>query len=221
VGKHKSSFEEHQRTKQEERLERLRTALKILGGARYKTVTKLAEAAARLLSEMEAKNAKDGETSEKVHYTSLLRNKEYYRPALDAYFHGEDGDGSNSKSSVSKEEFEALSIHCANVTHQNEMLKDRLASIDLSPQTKKLPDRVTDTDNESEDRLEDIAFLLSVIGKIMQEVSQLFDSVEESDVNDEHPYAGLWGPNGLVLSLDDVKKISSLEKECKEHDVSV
>ncbi len=219
MGRRKSSFEEHQRIKQEERLERLRTALKILGGAKYRTVTKLAEAAARLLTEMEAKHAKDGETPEKVHYTSLLRNKEYYRPALDAYFHGEDGDGSNSKGSVSKEDFEALSIHCANVTHQNEMLKDRLASIDLSPQTKKLSDSVTD--NESEDRLDDIAFLLTVIGKIMQEVSQLFDSVEERDVNDEHPHAGLWGPSGLVLSLDDVKKMSSLEKECKEHDLSV
>jgi len=219
VGKHKSSFEEHQRKKQEERLERLRTALKILGGAKYRTVTKLAEAAARLLTEMEAKNTKDGETPEKVHYTSLLRNKEYYRPALDAYFYGEEGDGSNATNSVSKEDFEALSIHCANVTHQNEMLKDRLASIDLSPQTKKLSDRVTD--NDSEDRLEDIAFLLTVIGKIMQEVSQLFDSVEERDVNDEHPHAGLWGPSGLVLSMDEVKKMSSLEKECKEHDISV
>jgi len=221
MGSNKSSFQEHQRTRQEERLERLRSALKILGGARYRTVTKLAEAAARLLTEMEAKNAKDGETPKKVDYTSLLRNKEYYRPALDAYFHGEDSDGRNSKSSVSKEDFEALSIHCANVTHQNEMLKDRLASIDLSPQTKKLPDRATDADNESEDRLEDIAFLLTVIGKIIQEVSQLFDSVEERDVNDEHPYAGLWGPSGLILSLDDVKKMSSLENECKKHDISV
>lgn len=219
MGKHKSSFKEHQRTMQKERLERLRTALKILGGAKYSTITKLAEAAARLLTEMEAKNVKDGETPEKVYYTTLLRNKEYYRPALDAYFYGDDLDSNNAEGGVSKEDFEALSIHCANISHQNEMLKDRLASIDLLPKVKTLPD--SSDDNESEDRLEDIAFLLTAIKKIMQDVSELFDSVEEVDVNDEHPHAGLWGPSGLVLSLDEVKKLSSLEKECKDHDISV
>ena len=92
-------------------------------------------------------------------------------------------------------------------------------SIDLLPKVKTLPD--SSDDNESEDRLEDIAFLLTAIKKIMQDVSELFDSVEEVDVNDEHPHAGLWGPSGLVLSLDEVKKLSSLEKECKDHDISV
>lgn len=40
MGKHKSSFEEHQRTKQEERLERLRSALKILGGGKVQNCHK-------------------------------------------------------------------------------------------------------------------------------------------------------------------------------------
>lgn len=220
MNKRKNTFDEHRKGIQEKRLQHLRKALKILGKGNYESITQLAHAASQLVTEFEKRSSKDGENIEPVSYTTLLRNKDYYRPALEAYFYVDD-DENGKTSPISKEDYEALAIHCANLDHQNTMLKDRLASIDLSSKTKSLLDP---TNNGAEaksnpDRLEDIAFLLHMIREIIKQVPDLFETVEENQTTDEYPESGYWGPDGLVLTLDEVKRLEALSKECKENDL--
>jgi hypothetical protein len=217
VNKRRTTFDKHHKNIQEARLNTLRKALKILGRGRYDNLTQLAEAAAKLVTEFELKDLKDGETPEPCSYTTLMRNKKYYRPALEAFF------SSDAKvpvqSSISLEDYEALKIHCANLDHQNKMLKDRLAGIDLTSTTRQLTDSKDDSDENDTSCLADIALLIRTIKKINNQMPDMFDHIEVGSISEEHPSAGFWGPDGLILTIEEVKRIEALEIECRENDI--
>lgn len=206
--KRDETFNAYHGLTQENRLAVLRRALKILGNAKYQNITNLAEAAARLVTEVELKEALDGVIPDPCSYTTLLRNKKYYRPVLDAYFEGADEDD-EPRSPISVEDHEALKIHCANISHQNSILKDRLTSIDLSGSTSQL----IGDDSSQSNRGEDIRFLISLTNNIISEVPDLFDTVSPDDLDKDHPEAGLYGPDGLVLTWVELERFEGLNNE--------
>ena len=202
------SFDNYHKTTQEDRLKHLRKALTIIGTGRYENITNLAKAAARLVTELEIKDSKEGEVLEPCSYTTLTRNKKYYRPVLDAYLDGSsEFEKSIETSGISFEEHESLIAHCANLDHENTMIKDRLANIDSGQETNLL-----DNINVLE-RSEDIKFLTGVINTVVSSLEDLVDSIEPSQTNDEHPNAGLYGPDGLILTWDEMLRFKGLSDE--------
>lgn len=203
------SFDNYHKTTQEERLKQLRRALTIIGTGRYNNITNLAKAAARLVTELEIKDSKEGEALEPCSYTTLIRNKKYYRPVLDAYLDGStEFEKSIETSGISLEEHESLIAHCANLAHENTMIKDRLANIDHSGKETKLLSNINELD-----RSEDIKFLTDVIQTVVSSFAELVDTIEPSQTNDEHPNAGLYGPDGLILTWDEVVRFQELSDE--------
>lgn len=202
------SFDNYHITKQEKRQKHLRKALTIIGTGRYKNITNLATAAARLVTELEIKDSKEGDVLEPCSYTTLTRNKKYYRPVLDAYLDGSSElETSNVTGGIPFEEHEALKVHCAHLDHENTMIKDRLANIDSGQETKLL-----DNINVLE-RSEDIKFLTGVINTVVSSFADLVDSIEPSQTNDEHPDAGFYGPEGLILTWDEMVRFKELSDE--------
>ncbi len=203
------SFDNYHITKQEKRQKHLRKALTIIGTGSYKNITNLAKTAARLVTELEIKDSKEGDVLEPCSYTTLTRNKKYYRPVLDAYLDGSsEFEKSIENSGISLEEHESLIAHCANLDHENTMMKDRLANTDHSGKETNLLDNINVLE-----RSEDIKFLTGVINTVVSSFADLVDSIEPSQTNDEHPDAGFYGPEGLILTWDEMVRFKELSDE--------
>ena len=203
------SFDNYHITKQEKRQKHLRKALTIIGTGRYKNITNLATAAARLVTELEIKDSKEGDVLEPCSYTTLTRNKKYYRPVLDAYLDGSSGlETSNVTGGIPFEEHEALKVHCAHLDHENTMIKDRLANTEHSGKESKLLSNINVLE-----RSEDIEFLVGVINTVVSSFTELVDSIEPSQIDDEYQYAGLHGPEGLILTWDEMLRFKGLSDE--------
>jgi len=215
MAKRDDSFAQYHESTQDRRLEHLRRALSILKHGKYPNVTKLAQAAAKLVTELELKDAKDGEEPRPVAFTTLMRNKQYYRPALEAYFHSDnDRLAPDIEASVPAAEYETLKIHCANLDHQNRMLKDRLAYATFSGEMESLPGN-NSKNITGDDRIEDISFLIKFVDAIMSQVPEMFDQYDRKQTSLEHPEPGLYGPESLALTWDELERFKRLRDECK------
>jgi hypothetical protein len=220
INKRKASFDAYREDIQKKRLEHLRHALSILGSASYTTITALAHDTSKLIYELEQKHAQmEAEKQkscdkkeiivEKICYTTLLRNKKYYRPVLDAHFFDEEK--GKKKETVEISDHEALKIHCANLDNQNEILRLRLEH--FKPSDSIAIENTAKDKNESEDiKSKDIAMLIGIVTSIVSEVSDLFSTVNEDEVDADHPSPGLYGPMSLV-DYNTLKRFEELRYE--------
>ena len=184
----------------------VRTALGLLGG-RFETLSALAKNTARLVTELERKQAKDGEEPRPVSYTTLIRKGSKYKHILLAHF---DGVGTEEQSDQ-ESELEELRLHCVHLEHDNALLRNRLASIGVNSQ----PETVSESRHEPS-RREDIEMLIDLIDGIMGETKDLFLTVGPSDIDELHPDPGLYSAyDELIAEYDSLLRLRELRNEVK------
>lgn len=207
--KRRHTFDAYHEARVSRREDYVRRALELLGRGRYPTVTALAKDVAKLVSELERKSALDGEEPSKMAYTTLLRSGSKYKHMLLAHF---DGSYEAVKSDEAAE-LEELRFHCVHIEHENEMLKNRLASLaqgrSISGASKA---------HDGEPHKEVIRMLIDFIDAIVDQAPDIFTLVDANNTNEEFPDPGMYGPYRLVADMDALERITELRKEIENGD---
>lgn len=142
-------------------------------------------------------------------YTTLLRNSSY-RKIVESQFN-------NSRSVVEAEpdeDVEELKLKVVSLMAQTNLLKSRVVELDAGR-------GLTAIDNAEAGKIIEklnyrIELLLRVNRDVLDSVSGAFRLV--LDPTEKQPIAGLYGPRGLVATVDDMEE---LEKAMKEHPVTL
>lgn len=205
--KGKNPFAPSQKRKVEKREALVRRALGLLAGANFETPNALAVSTAQIVTELERKQAKDGQEIKPMSYTTLIRSNSKYKNILLAHFEG----GNRAEKNDQEMELDELRLHCAHLEHENELLKHRLSS----PNSKKPAEAVSEA-QEGPSASDDIEMLINIIDAIMDELIDAFVTVGPNDVDEETPDPGLYGPSKLVAEYDDLVRLKDLREELKD-----
>jgi len=204
--KKKHTFDDYHASRVSEREALLRRALDLLSTARFDTVTALAKNAAKIITELERKQAKDGENPPKMSYTTLVRKSSKYKHILLAHFEGtHEGERSDEEA-----ELEELRLHCAYLEHENDLLKNRLSTVSHS---KRIETSLNDDPGASMSA--DIEMLIDLVDAIVSQVHDLFPVIGTNDIDDEHPVPGMYGPDGQVAEYETLQRMDELRNEIK------
>ena len=204
--KGKNPFAPSQEKKVKNRADLVRKALDLLAGANFETPNALAISTAQIVSELERRQAKDGEEPKPMSYTTLVRTNSKYKHILLAHFRG----GNRTERSDQEVELEELRLHCAHIEHENELLKNRLGT-----QTPKSSPTISSEAQEGRPSSEDIEMLINILDAIMDELIDAFVTVGPNDVDEETPDPGLYGPSKMVAEYDDLVRLKELREELK------
>ena len=202
--KRKHTFDAYHESRVANREALVRRALTLLSNARFDTLTALAKNVAKVVTELESRQAKDGEQPSEVAYTTLVRKGSKYKHILLAHF---EGTHENEKSDE-EAEIEELRLHTAHLEHENDLLRQRLSAVGST--------NALETSSEAlEGRFsaEDIGMLLGIIDRMKSDAYDIFPSVAPHEVNEDYPYPGLWGPSEQVAEWEDLERIGELKKE--------
>ncbi|OXR38656.1 hypothetical protein PSJE_00025 [Pseudomonas jessenii] len=142
-------------------------------------------------------------------YTTLLRNASYRR-IVESQFN-------NSRSVVEiepDEDVEELKLKVVSLMAQTNLLKSRVVELDAGR-------GLTAIDNAEAEKIVEklnqrIELLIRVNRDVLDSVSGAFRLILEA--SEKQPVAGLYGPKGLVATVDDMREI---EKAMKEHPVTL
>ncbi|MDW7644811.1 MAG: hypothetical protein SCI25_07180 [Desulfuromonadales bacterium] len=203
-------FEEHREGKVNKRLRHVRTSLSILKNSKYNSMTKLAEAVAALVTEFELRDAGVNEKTDEIKGcdpSALIRSGSKYREAIQAGW--EIRQGGSEKEGEGVSELESLKIRCANLAHHNDLLERRL-------EHKGLTALLEQPNAALEEKVKDIRALLDIINGVFGQVADLFTTVLEGDEDSEHPEAGLYGPHGLAVGIEALKRLKGAQDGQKD-----
>lgn len=202
----KHTFDEYHALRVSKREALLRRALDLLKTARFDTMTALAKNAAQLITELEKRQAKDGENPPKMSYTTLVRRGSKYKHILLAHFEG----ASEGVQSDEEAELEELRLHCAHLEHENDLLKNRLSTVSH-------PKRVETVleDEPGVSMYEDIEMLIDLIDVMVHQVPDVFTVVGPNGVDVHQPDPGMYGPDGLVAEYETLQRMNELREELK------
>lgn len=204
--KKKHTFDAYHASRVSEREALLRRTLDLLRTARFDTVTALAKNAAQIITELEKKQAKDGENPPPMSYTTLVRTGSKYKHILLAHFEGtQEGQQSDEEA-----ELDELRLHCAHLEHENDLLKNRLSTVSHSNRVETPLE-----EGAGPSSTDDIQMLIDFIDAIVAQVHDLFPVIGMNDVDDDHPDPGMYGPDGLVAEYDTLKRMDELRNEIK------
>ena len=204
--KRKNPFAPSQEKRVKNRADLVRKALDLLAGANFETPNALAISTAQIVSELERRQAKDGEEPKPMSYTTLVRTNSKYNHILLAHYRG----GNRTERSDQEIELEELRLHCAHIEHENELLKNRLGT-----QTAKSSPTTSSEAQEGRSSSEDIEMLINILDAIMDELIDAFVTVGPNDVDEETPDPGLYGPSKMVAEYDDLVRLKELREELK------
>jgi hypothetical protein len=204
--KGKNPFAPSQKRKVENREALVRKALDLLAGANFETPNGLAISTAQIVSELERKQAKDGEKLKPMSYTTLIRTKSKYKHIVLAHFKG----ANRAEKNDQEMELEEIKLHCAHLEHENELLKHRLSSL-----SSKNAVEADSEDQEGRSTSDDIEMLINILDAIMNELIDAFVTIGPNDVNEETPDPGLYGPSEMVAEYDDLVRLNDLREGLK------
>lgn len=208
VGKEtrKDTFKAYRTERVSNREALVRRALELLSTEKYDTVTALAKNVAQLVAELEKRQAKDGEAPREMSYTTLVRNRSKYKHILRAHF---DRTHECNKSD-DEAELEELRLHCVHLEHENDLLKQRLSYLGerKGPETSSEP-------QERRFSAEDIEMLIDLADGIISQVRDVFDVVGPNDIDEEYPYPGIYGPEGLIAEYETLQRMNELREELR------
>jgi hypothetical protein len=205
--KRKNPFEGHQKKKVANREALVRRALELLSGGRFETPNALAKSTAQVVTELERKQAKDGEQPDPMAYTTLIRTGSKYKEILLSHFNGLQAEEKNDVEA----ELQELRLHCAHVEHENELLRQRLSSMGSSDC---LEGHIEGQEGPSTS--EDIAILIDMLDGVMGQAKDLFLVVSPNEVTDTNPEPGLYGPyDDFIAEYDALERLSELRNDLK------
>jgi len=204
MNKRKHSFDKYHAKRVSDREARIREALKILSNGTYKNVTRLARDVSNIVYELEVKSAKDGETPRRMSYTTLVRDRSKYKFILLAHL-----DPNAAKQEDSTEaDLLSMKLHCANIEHENKILRDRLDATGRDGGIEAL------SGPSPGDKSEDIELLINLVNSIMSAAPDLFYTIGKDQVDEANPIQGLYGPNSLIAEYEILEKFKEI---CDEH----
>lgn len=187
------------------------TAIRVLKTSKFSSMTKLAEGVGRIVTEFEFRDAGVTEKTDKVRgcdSSALLRKGSKYRPFIVEEWQLREGRPEPSDEGVS--EVEELKIRCANLAHQNDLLLKRL-------EYKGQPALPGAASAELEEKNQKIKALVDIVNGMYKQVSELFTTIVEGDEDpDEHPVAGLYGPDGFVVGIEVLQLLQEAQNEQRD-----
>jgi hypothetical protein len=209
MSKKNDSFKKFRDDHLNNRINLIRTSIKILSGKNYEFISHYATAVAKLLTEFDALQARNDQAADKelpaVSASNLLRST-VYRPILEAGFSSE----SKAKvESITNEE--ALKIKIACLEGEIALLKNKIVRMDQG-------DHVPDASNEEltnslQAKQSDIAHLLKLIDKVIDQFRDALKFVLEGEESHNRPVAGLYGPYGLIETLEYMNRVERIRRE--------
>jgi hypothetical protein len=204
----KHSFDKYHADHVKNREEHVQTAAKLLAGANFKSITLLAKSVAKVVYQLELKNAKDGQEVKPINHTTLIRKGSKYRHILLAQLEGVSDEG-RDQSEIDLE-LDVLRLQCASLQHDNDLFRGRLDS---------LGDSISlDAPSEASEEhqvADDIKMLIKIIDGLKGELPDLFDVVELKDISQYQPTTGLYGPNNKIAEYSDLERLTELRNEYK------
>lgn len=187
----------------------IRKSVKMISAANFEYLTHYARAIAELVTEFEALQIKseDGpaKSLDPMRASTLLRSP-HYRPIIDAGFAM---GASPAVSSFSDDE--ALKIKIAGLTAQIALLKNKIIRMDQG-------DYSSDSNDESlskalQAKKLDVLHLLKLIDKLTDQFKDALRLVLPGEESDGRPVAGLYGPYGMIETLEYMNQVDRIRHE--------
>lgn len=203
--KGKNPFAQSQKKKVENREALVRKALTLLSGASFDSLNSLAVSTAQVVTELERRQAKDGEDVSPISRTTLTRKEGKYRHILLAHFEG----SAHAEKSDEEAELEELQLHCAHLEHENELLKHRLSTTGGNA-----PETPSEAQEGRSDK-DDIEMLIDIIDGIMDHLFDAFVIVGPNEVSEETPDPGIYAIETLIAEYDDLIRLNELREAVK------
>jgi len=204
-------FEVYRAEKLDKRKGYVLTAIRLLKTSKFTSMTKLAAGVARIVTEFEFRDAGVAEKTDKVRgcdSSALLRKGSRYKQFILEEWELREGGPEPGDEGVS--ELEALKVRCGNLSHHNDLLLKRL-------EHKGQPALPGAADAELEEKNKKIKALLDIVNGMYMQVSELFTTVLEGDEDpDEHPVAGLYGPDGFVVGIEELQLLQETQNEQRD-----
>lgn len=220
MAQRKDTFDAYRQSQKKQRVELIAQALKILSNGKYANISRLAKDVSKLVTEFELQRhlslseGERGEVIKPMSHVTLLRSDDY-RPLLEKAlavlpkF--------PQKTEVSISELEACRIRIMSLETQNQLLKEKIRTIDLgmTPEANlaRLGSSATVDLRGFYQKLE---LLLTILDGVQEQVSKAFKTVLEGDETDYYPKAGLYGPSGIIVELSALHELSSIRQEVNE-----
>lgn len=187
----------------------VRIAINALKTSDFKSMTSLAEGVAKVVTQFELNDAGLTEKTDKVKgivSSTLLSKRSKYKPLIEAEWALREGLADEGEQAVS--DVDELTVRCANLAHQNDLLLKRL-------EHKGQPELTIGPDPKLEKKDREIGALIELVNGMFGQVSDLFTTVMEGDEDDEHPVAGMYGPDGFIVGIEVLNLFMEAQNERK------
>lgn len=218
----KDTFDAYRQAQKKQRIELIAQALKILSNGKYANISRLAKDVSKLVAEFELQRhlslgeGERGEVVKPMSHVTLLRSDDY-RPLLEKALAVLPK--SPRKTEVSISELEACKIRIMSLETQNQLLKEKIRTIDLGMTSEANFARLGYCATATVDLrvfYQKLELLLTILDGVQEQVSKAFKTVLEGDETDYYPKAGLYGPSGIIVELSALHELSSIRQEVNE-----
>ncbi len=197
------------------RLDHIENALRVLRGATFKSVTRLAMSVAKLVAEAEAvARTADGEVCEhkaaSLSHMTLLKNV-HYRQVLHRYF-----DFASEKpvaDAVDLEAYRALQLKCGALESQIKLLKQMVVNQDSKEGLEYHADPMGSSSG-NEQALEDAKYLLEFLDDFRDGLEDLIEVVLPGDDSGRTP--GLYSPFVLIRTHVELEDLQSVRNRVED-----
>lgn len=212
----KDTFVEWRKEQQKETIVLIRKALMLLASATYNNITRLAKDVAALVTEFQIHaNAllpvEKQKEIQAVSYTTLLRNEAYKNILKVALAEQNPTKGNLSTQKQGVTELDILRVENSNLKESIKNLQAKIRKIDSGESI--LLESMQGADPKKEQMVEDIKFLIQFALDLHNQVKDAFEIIQDEKTNEDRPVPGLYGPDGLVATWDEMKHLERVQYE--------
>ncbi|WHH49610.1 hypothetical protein QFA96_16065 [Pseudomonas sp. Ap32] len=216
----KDTFVAYRQAQKKQRVELIAQALKILSNGKYANISRLAKDVSKLVSEFELQRylsldeGERGDDFKPMSHVTLLRSDDY-RPLLEKALVV--SPKASQKTEISISELEACKIRIMSLETQNQLLKEKIRTIDLGLSSEANFARLgSNASVDSRVFYQKLELVITILDGVQEQVSKAFKTVLEGDETDYYPRAGLYGPSGIIVELSALHELSSIRQEVIE-----
>lgn len=189
-------------------------AISTIDASKYALITDYCKTLSAIITELRAAKAVSPSSPyfnkkvKRFSYITLLRNETYRKMVDKEFSNTREIEGALQKQA--DEDVEELRFQVVSLSAQVNLMKDRIIAIDAGR-------GLTSIDNTEAEKViarlnQRVEMLIRVNQDILNSVNGAFRLAHEP--TEKHQVAGLYGPKGLVATLDDLEE---MEKAMKEH----
>jgi len=193
-------------------------AISTIDSSKYRLITDYCKTLSMIITELRAAKAVSPSSPyynkklKPFSYVTLLRN-ETYRAMVDKEF-GKSRAVVEEAEAEADEDVEILKLKVVSLLSQTNLLKDRIIALDAGR-------GLTAIDNAEANKViaklnHRVELLVRVNQEVLNSVSGAFKLIKEPE--ERFPVVGLYGPKGMVATLDD---LDEMQKAMKEHPLTL